>query len=363
MPEMLVLEKSLVEHLSKLRKEAEESVGDLVEKTDHQVKELKASPERKEIQRLRRLLDRAEKQMHAKESEIQRAATERRAFIQREYDESRANAAADYFERRKKYEDDFMSCYGFSICQKCLRPFHPQQRACLPGHKRCSVAGCSSAERFCLDCCSAPCRNCYQPLCSAHEICHEVECSQVRSKICGYDIKMHNMGKGIRHGCCGKVGSPSQQCLSCGVIVCFNCSPKEVEEVGDVEFPSYRYRPLCPSCDAGRKGIDRPPVRIKWGESEYQEERKHHNRRSYKEFRLRTGLQPPGPYYRAPAYLSFNHSYLRLVPPIEDVKRNLCSEEIIKVQCKTIEYVKQKIGSEELSKVQGKTRLGKRRHR
>jgi len=322
MPEMLVLEKSLVEHLSKLRKEAEESVGDLVEKTDHQVKELKASPERKEIQRLRRLLDRAEKQMHAKESEIQRAATERRAFIQREYDESRANAAADYFERRKKYEDDFMSCYGFSICQKCLRPFHPQQRACLPGHKRCSVAGCSSAERFCLDCCSAPCRNCYQPLCSAHEICHEVECSQVRSKICGYDIKMHNMGKGIRHGCCGKVGSPSQQCFSCRVIVCFNCSP--------------RYsRRLCPRCNARRKGIDRPPVRIKWGESEYREERKHRIPRSYQRHRSRTGA--------CGAYLSFNHSCLRLVPPIE--------------------YVKRKIGSEELSKIQRKTRLGKRRYR
>lgn len=183
------------------------------------------------------------------------------------------------YQKRNEFESDFFSCYGFSICQKCIRPFHPQQRASLTGHRRCSVAGCTSAERYCLACSSAPCRRCFSPLCAAHEAPHEIECysnARVR-KICGYDIVKGIMHLGIKNGCCGKnmAEGVAQQCFICHIDVCSKCLPKDTPHRCPRHVPGYD--------TAGKRIKHNPPIRIRWGAPEYCKERQRRIPRSYQE--------------------------------------------------------------------------------
>lgn len=89
MPEMLVLEKSYIEVLDKVREHAEESFGGLIEQTKQHLQELRSGSEVEEVRRLRDLLHSAEMKVRKKKCTIQKSADEQRDCIQKDYNESR----------------------------------------------------------------------------------------------------------------------------------------------------------------------------------------------------------------------------------------------------------------------------------
>ena len=207
-----------------------------------------------ELREVHNRLNAAKKSLNKKRDEVNGYYQAQQRSVQDAYDATRAEITADYIEERDNTEKEFRSAYfGLCICKRCVRPFEPYQRASLPGWKRCSVVGCTSAERYCLDCSSAPCPRCYAPICAAHECPHEFECRvQLR---CG--LFNGSIFKGIEAGCCGEATASTVHCKRCSVQTCQKC----------------RINGHCPSCHMLLRNGNRAPVAIPWGSEEYGKER------------------------------------------------------------------------------------------
>ena len=207
-----------------------------------------------ELREVQNRLNAAKKSLNKKRDEVNGYYQDRQRSVQDDYDATRAEITADYIEERDNTEKEFRSAYvGLCICKRCVRPFEPYQRASLPGWKRCSVVGCTSAERYCLDCSSAPCPRCYAPICAAHECPHEFECRvQLR---CG--LFNGSIFNGIEAGCCGEATASTVHCKRCSVQTCQKC----------------RINGHCPSCHMLLRNGNRAPVAIPWGSEEYGKER------------------------------------------------------------------------------------------